>query len=234
MSNTPMDVTPRGLRPGILVEPSMRRRGLGSRLLRLVARQGGPPGYTFEANCPATWKSGCKFLEAKNFKIAHRTLYMERPSDVLSRVELATGFVIRPYEATSEDDAAWIRLHEDGYRDDYDFTPLTLKGIEAIHGRPDCRLWMLEHQSEIVGFCLAWMGRKTSLIDSIVVDPRFRSRRLGYGLLTKVLQALSDGGAESFELTVNANKKPAFRLYRKLGFETYDEERNYRRSCRFV
>ncbi|NOU92367.1 GNAT family N-acetyltransferase [Paenibacillus sp. LMG 31456] len=68
-------------------------------------------------------------------------------------------------------------------------------------------------------------------IYAMYVNPEFRGMRVGYALLTELLQRAKQlPGLEQINLTVVSNNLAAKRLYESVGFTTYGTERNAMKS----
>ncbi|MCR8634689.1 GNAT family N-acetyltransferase [Paenibacillus radicis (ex Xue et al. 2023)] len=64
-------------------------------------------------------------------------------------------------------------------------------------------------------------------IYAMYVSPEFRGMRVGYALLTELIQrAKQFPGLEQIKLTVVSNNLAAKKLYESIGFTTYGTERN--------
>ena len=69
--------------------------------------------------------------------------------------------------------------------------------------------------AEVIGFCLCWTS---SFVKDLVVDPGWRNRGIGSGLLATAIAALRARGADELSLKVDIYNGTAQRLYRAFGF----------------
>ena len=196
----------------IIVHPAYRRRGIATRLLRLVEGQGGVP----QSNCLESWSAGTAFLEKERFERVFRLLLMECASEPPAPPAHPT---LRPYRPG--DDDAWIRLHDDGYLGVApDYTPLAESDLAAHRDAPGFQLWIAERDGDVVGFCHTERTR----VNSLVVDRRFRGQGIGRALLLAGMGT----AARPVDLSVFADNEAAVGLYRSVGFETTDEMATWR------
>jgi ribosomal protein S18 acetylase RimI-like enzyme len=65
------------------------------------------------------------------------------------------------------------------------------------------------------------LGGKTWIISTVAVRPDFRRKGLGRRLVEAALDAMKERSASTIRLQVLAGNKPAYELYRSLGFDQY-------------
>jgi len=84
--------------------------------------------------------------------------------------------------------------------------------------------WVAEVNGELGGFIDLFVfpdvahGGKVGLINTLVVDERFRRRGLGEGLLREAIHHSGQQGAIELHVWTDASNQPAIGLYRRLGF----------------
>jgi mycothiol synthase len=211
----------------IVLHPEHRRRGLGTRLLDDLLSQQAPNGTTLQGNSQASWHTANAFLHHHRFELIETELLMKRPA-VGPRIEPPAGVWLRP--AQQADDAAWMDLHEHGYRDLADFSPMTSIDLATERDSPGFSLTVAEVAGTVVGLAHGLMlDEREGLINSVVVRSDMRGRGLGSALASAAVAALGEHGADYVSLNVRAENAPAIAAYRRLGFVEYDRMLRYAR-----
>jgi ribosomal protein S18 acetylase RimI-like enzyme len=201
----------------IIVHPEFRGRGIGEALLAEAAAQPlPPPRPTLQSLCPGTWSLALRFLRRRGFKEVHRDLEMERPPRRVPASGEAAA--VRPFGRPGDADA-WIRLHEEGYRSDFHFEPLTRASVRAEVGTPGTLVLVAEAAGRPVGVVLAREhDRSRASIQSLLVARRRRRRGVGRGLLQAALAGMAARGRRRCSLGVVEDNAAALALYRSEGF----------------
>lgn len=218
----------------IVVHPSKRRQGLGSRLFAYVEAQDPVGDATLQCSAPGTWIVGTAFLEKNGFVAMNVDLEMYRRGPPPPPLEPPVGYTLRPYAQTPSDDTAWRALHDDGYRGTHGFQPMTPSDHEAGRSMPGFHLWLAEKDGAVCGLCetVATDDGSGGLIESVVVGSNHLGRGLGRVLVIAGMHTLAQQGFGKIDLRVYDDNTPAKALYRSLGFETYAETRTWRRVPR--
>ena len=93
---------------------------------------------------------------------------------------------------------------------------------------------LLEVKNRLAGFCWTKMHHQGDLtvgeIFAIAVDPDFHGRGFGKPLTISGLNYLANVGADLGMLYVEADNKPAIRIYEDIGFTHFSTNRAYRNS----
>ena len=93
---------------------------------------------------------------------------------------------------------------------------------------------LLEIKNRLAGFCWTKMHHQGDLtvgeIFAIAVDPDFHGRGFGKPLTISGLNYLANVGADLGMLYVEADNKPAIRIYEDIGFTHFSTNRAYRNS----
>lgn len=190
-----------------------------------------PVGPTIlQCNSQRTWSPGNAFLKCCGFTLGSRELLM-RLSAEPALAELSRDVTLRP--AGAADDATWSELHALGYADRDDFFPLHAEDRAVERSRPGFVLLLAEERGRVVGLChgLRHEGSE-GLINSVVIRPERRGKGIGASLAAATIGALRESGCTTVTLNVTADNERAIHLYRRLGFETYDEILTYQRRVR--
>lgn len=209
-----------------VVHPRARRRGVGTRLLEVVASQAEAGRAMLQSNCNASWQAGATFLERNGFTVASTAIEMRRVNDVTPPINVSLPGMLRPYKAGG-DDADWIRLHQEAY--DQRLLPEDVADLRQSEGFD---MVVLELDGRVAGYChvCALQGTRWGLVESVVIASDVRGQGLSRSLLKAALAQLAAAGRREVEIRVEAWNAPAVRLYRSFGFEVFDEIRSYRRS----
>ena len=93
---------------------------------------------------------------------------------------------------------------------------------------------LLEVENRLAGFCWTKLHHQDDLtvgeIFAIAVDPDFHGRGFGKPLTISGLNYLANAGADIGMLYVEADNKPAIRIYEDIGFTHFSTNRAYRNS----
>ena len=93
---------------------------------------------------------------------------------------------------------------------------------------------LLEVKNRLAGFCWTKLHHQGDLtvgeIFAIAVDPDFHGRGFGKPLTISGLNYLANAGADIGMLYVEADNKPAIRIYEDIGFTHFSTNRAYRNS----
>lgn len=79
----------------------------------------------------------------------------------------------------------------------------------------------------IAGFALIRLVSDESELLTIAVDPKWRGKGVGRALLDAVFADLMMSSARKMFLEVDAENRPAIKLYEKLGFSTISSRKGY-------
>lgn len=229
-----------------VVDPAVRRRGLGRLLLdrnleraRVVAATADPSGL--RPPVASVWLAdtevgGIALVERAGFRPVRSFFEMVRPNlDDLPSVELPAGLELRP--ATPATARRIIEADAEAFRDHWGHTELTEEEVRSVLDDPetDLGLWQVAWDGdEVAGVVIVLvreaenrlLGRRRGWLDSVGVRRPWRRRGLATALMVRAMEALRARGLEEAVLGVDAdNPSGALGLYERLGF---------RRTMRFV
>lgn len=77
----------------------------------------------------------------------------------------------------------------------------------------------LMDQGSRCGYLMYWTEKQLAYLDAIYLEEAFRGRGLGMESIQEFEKRVQESGIEKIRLYVFAHNKPAFKLYRKLGYE---------------
>ena len=203
----------------IVVHPECRERGVGGALLAEVEAQPIPrPRPTLQTLVPGSWAVARAFLGSRGFREVHRDVEMRRGGRPAPAPETGDGLAIRPFGRPG-DAAAWIRLHDEAYRGDFHFEPMTREGIRAELRAPGAFALFAEARGRPAGLVLAREhGDDGAAIQSLVVARRRRRRGTGRALLRAALGGIRARGRRGTTLGVDSRNEAAIALYVSEGF----------------
>ena len=207
-----------------MVDPLVRRRGIGSALLRSAS------GLAEARGCaellivaPRSTPAGRGFAIASGATLAHSEHYMElrgTPADTPRDPDIT----VRP--ATVADEAGVRRVVAAAFGDDPSDVSVPLSD------RADRQL-VVERAGAVVGALrLSPRARDATGIYGFAVDPGYQGRGIGREALRRVSRQVRDEGAERVTLEVATTNERALGLYTSVGFERVATEDYYLLSLR--
>jgi GNAT superfamily N-acetyltransferase len=94
-----------------------------------------------------------------------------------------------------------------------------------IESNPRMRVWLLEEAGEALGTYtmlvmdnLGHNGTPLAVVESVVVAPQARGRRLGELMMRHAVERAGEAGCYKLALSSNNRRLDAHRFYRRLGF----------------
>ncbi|HEX5469511.1 MAG TPA: GNAT family N-acetyltransferase [Gaiellaceae bacterium] len=215
-----------GVRGGeidLLVEPSFRRRRIGTALLE--AAESGAEDDVLLLDSVTLDPTGAPFAAANGYAKAWE--YWLMGLDLPGRIEAAgwpEGVSVRAFR---EEDVSEVKeLLDLAYSDDPYDNPMTLEHWRRFMLEDpsfDPAVWFLAVAGdELVGAALHW---KEGFVKDLVVHPDWRRRGIGRSLLLHAFGTFAERGIRRITLkTDSINPTQAWRLYEHLGFR---KERTY-------
>ncbi len=224
----------------IWVRPTVRRQGLGRRLLAWAEDRarasfadgsGGPRDRThvFGGNTGDDVPAGVAFAEAMGYRPIRYHFEMRRPLDEpIPAAPLPDGLEVRPVE-----DAHHRRIwdaDEEAFRDHWDAAVVTEDDYVQFFASPDIdtSLWQVAWDGdEVAGLVIngiyphenARTGVDVGWLDSVATRRRWRRRGLAGALIARSLVVLRERGMTVAALGVDSeNPTGALGLYERFGF----------------
>ncbi|WP_078312775.1 MULTISPECIES: mycothiol synthase [unclassified Mycobacterium] len=218
----------------LVVAPALRRRGIGSAMIREALREGGEG--------TRVWAHGdlpeAKALAAKLGLVALRRLHqMRRPLSDLPTVSADPSVVIRHY-AGPQDDSDLLRVNNAAFSWHPEQGGWTQDDLSGRFAEPwfDPSGVFLAHDAQ-TGDLLGFHWTKKHLdkpgvgeVYVVGVDPAAQGRGLGHLLTLVGLQHLADTGLSTVLLYVESDNSAALRTYERLGFEVSLTDAAYGRA----
>lgn len=240
----------RDFRSGGAVNPTMRRRGIGTALLRDSERRAAQLAATLPADRPLVHGT---FADERNVganALARREGYeavrwffdMRRPnlrSDLPALPALPDGVEVRPV-AEEHLLAVW-RADVEAFRDHWGGGDESEEAFARYRDSPDFdpSLWVVAWDGDEVAAAVIntiyaheneAFGERRGWLDSVFTRRRWRRRGLASALIARSLHLLAERQMDVAMLGVDAdNPSGALRLYESFGFAVSDRATAYRR-----
>lgn len=210
----------------LYVVPSMRRHGLGSRLLAHVERAAFARGHrTLETTIALEDKSSTGFLMEHGFKVVSQSAHMVRTGEApLPSIELPPAFSIRTLLDLDEPPDFYRETTNRLGAYDLNYSLLTPEEMEHLAGTdnwdPAGVLFLLDRQRRVGGVIRAGRsGQARGSLHEIRLEPSLRGAGLGSAMLAAALGYLGDRGISHVELDTTGENSPAHNLALKAGFQ---------------
>ena len=146
------------------------------------------------------------------------------------------GIATRPY-ICGVDDEAFLEVNSRAFSWHPEQGSLDLSKLNDLFKEEwfdDEGFLLLEVKNRLAGFCWTKLHHQGDLtvgeIFAIAVDPDFHGRGFGKPLTISGLNYLANAGADLGMLYVEADNKPAIRIYEDIGFTHFSTNRAYRNS----
>jgi ribosomal protein S18 acetylase RimI-like enzyme len=196
------------------VEPTQRRRGIGSSLLaRALERvaQRGQAGVLLVT--PTATEAGRRFALAKGATLHHSEHHLEldgRPAGPPEPRASTAGLRIRPARDDDADRNAIVPILEAAFGEGATFAAQT--------GPSDLAL-VVERGDDVVGALRLDLGGESAGIYGLAVRPDLRGQGIGRAVLYEVCLEARRRGALRVTLEVETDNDHALGLYTSVGFE---------------
>ena len=207
----------------VYVAAGLRRRGIGSRLLKVTLQRLARAGARQVSHGVESLESpAAHFLCSHSFYVEHEEWRMERSDlEALPPLRLPPGCTLETYER-EEAISRFRALYDKSFAPTSWYQPYAEADVEAeLDAAAD--ILFLICQDEPVGF--AWTRLKASAagkvgeIEPIGVADNVQGRGYGRALLVAALRWLAQRGARRARLGVWRGNEPALGLYRWAGFQ---------------
>lgn len=182
---------------------------------------------------PATELAQARFLSNLEFKAVRRFYELRLDVAKVNLEAVDQRDLVYRYLKAGEDDLL-ARIENRCFLGTWGFNPNTAEYIAWVlstrGGCPDDVILALS-DDRTIGYC--WTeaqcgrdsstGRSKGRIYMLGVDPSYREKGIGRGLLEAGLLHLKNKGREIIDITVDSQNVAAVTLYRSLGFQTWGE-----------
>ena len=96
-----------------------------------------------------------------------------------------------------------------------------------LSGNPFARLYVLEKNEKIIGYCDLWIMYEQAQIANLAVDQKWQGKGYGRLLMNHMIQEAEMAACETISLEVRISNEAALCLYRALGFLQVNVRRRY-------
>jgi ribosomal protein S18 acetylase RimI-like enzyme len=223
-----------------LVEPSVRRAGVGAAMLawqearirEIASRHVTDRPRFYFAFVYDGDPGGLALLSSSGYEVVRRGAEMVRPTLAdIPVVAMPDGLALRR-ASTADARAVWDAATEI-FRDHWGAVDESDESFASFVGNPktDPSLWVVACDGdEIAGEVLASITDGVGYLDSVGVRRPWRRRGLGRALVAESLRLLAARGATSVGLGVDLqNQNEAARLYESVGFEIRTTSTEFRK-----
>ncbi|TQL47027.1 mycothiol synthase [Homoserinimonas aerilata] len=205
----------------LVVDPTERRHGIGGRMLAQLLDENPQLLLWAHGDHPAS-----RALAARHRLTAVRTLLQLR-ADVPTDVPATEG--VRAFRPGTDDDA-WLALNARAFASHPEQGSLTQGDLDERMAED----WfdaddflLLWHGDDLAGFSWLKIDDGIGEFYAVGVDPERQGEGLGRRLVTAGLARLAARGIRTSNLYVEADNKPAVRLYRSFGFGEHTVDVQY-------
>ncbi len=212
----------------LAVEPSIRRQGAGTALLReILTLDASDAPVSLQTLASSDWHDGIAFLEGYGFSHIESEIGMRCSSLPALTPPVPDGISIErcPIPSSVAQDVA--RLHNSAFASDVSFTPSTASDITTLLGEEGQELWIIRDASAILGYCHLECDPHSTWLEQIAIDPVRHGQGLGLALAYAALRNAGIDESHVAALNVCSINGAARSMYRKLGFVNRRETRRY-------
>lgn len=219
----------------IAVRPDVRRRGIGSGLVRAAEQTLTAKGQRLLLWLPDENPGAAAFCAAIGYR-HHSSLWQMRLATIadVTSPEMPAGFELVSVDRVRVEE--YVALFNEAFASHPTPLSVTPKLVRWVHERPEfdpSSIGVLRTRDghELVGFCRIRLHGKDEPgeIALIGVRPGWRGRGLGRWLLQWGLAQLSAGGYPGAGLSVESENDDALALYERAGFARTFEWRRFAR-----
>jgi ribosomal protein S18 acetylase RimI-like enzyme len=223
----------------VIVEPSQRRKGLGSTLLSLTLVRARETKCKIILVYAARRNVGSNaFMLHHGFEVAGTSGVMVAPVAVFHQAEIPSGYFMRRYPEL-RDPVFLVQALDQCYRDmvghNQNVTSadryMDYYGAEGIH-------LLFDENEKLVGVCAGKPEGKTDergtsdLLDAPGLIKEYRQRGFQRFMVLAVMRWLREKGARPITLEYWGDGEQAVAIYRDLGFELVNEQLTYQKELK--
>lgn len=105
--------------------------------------------------------------------------------------------------------------------------PWSEEDFRKSYEDPNNHYLVIEIDHRVVGYCGYWGVGDEGYIYNVAVQQEYRNQKLGYEMLSELIETGKFNGITSFSLEVRCSNEAAIRLYEKLGFVSEGIRKNF-------
>lgn len=99
--------------------------------------------------------------------------------------------------------------------------------VNELTKNPNARYVVVVHQNRIIAYCGMWIIIDEAHITNVAVHPLYRGKKVGLGLMIKMMNVARMFHAKSMTLEVRPSNTVARSMYTKLGFREHGVRKRY-------
>lgn len=99
--------------------------------------------------------------------------------------------------------------------------------VGELTKNPNARYVVVVHQNRIIAYCGMWIIIDEAHITNVAVHPLYRGKKVGLGLMIKMMNVARMFHAKSMTLEVRPSNTVARSMYTKLGFREHGVRKRY-------
>lgn len=99
--------------------------------------------------------------------------------------------------------------------------------VNELTKNPNARYVVVVHQNRIIAYCGMWIIIDEAHITNVAVHPLYRGKKVGIGLMIKMMNVARMFHAKSMTLEVRPSNTVARSMYTKLGFKEHGVRKRY-------
>lgn len=212
----------------LVVEPPVRRQGLGTLLLEQVLALDAPaPNLYFQTLASGDWRDGIAFLEARGFTHIESEIGMRCKALAELSPALPTGVFVERCPSPVLMAAEVANLLNAAFAADVAFRRYAEAEIATILALEGQELWLVRTDRDILGCCRLELETTFVWLEQIAIRPSDQGRGLGQALAYHALKSADIGSERVAGLNVASVNASAQAVYAKLGFTAQRETRRY-------
>ena len=221
----------------IVVQPSQRRKGLGSTLLSLaLTRARETESHSFLVYATRQNVGSNAFLKHHGFEVAGTSGVMVAPVDNFPRAEIPSGYSLRRYPELGDPQIV-VQALDQCYKDmvGHHQNVTSADRYMSYYGQEGIHL-LFDEREALIGICAGNPQGKTDerglshLLDAPGLIKEYRHRGFQRFLTLAVMNWLREKGEHPITLEYWGDEENAIQIYHDLGFEFVNQQITYHKE----
>ena len=221
----------------IVVQPSQRRKGLGSTLLSLaLTRARETESHSFLVYATRQNVGSNAFLKHHGFEVAGTSGVMVAPVDNFPRAEIPSGYSLRRYPELGDPQIV-VQALDQCYKDmvGHHQNVTSADRYMSYYGQEGIHL-LFDEREALIGICAGNPQGKTDergvshLLDAPGLIKEYRHRGFQRFLTLAVMNWLREKGEHPITLEYWGDEEDAIQIYHDLGFEFVNQQITYHKE----
>lgn len=212
----------------LLVQPPMRRQGIGTALLvELLSLDTPADDLSFQAVAASKWVDGIAFLEASGFSYIESEISMSCSSLRTNAESPSIGVSVERVETPALYGDMIARIHNAAFASDVAFRAYRASEMADLLAEEEQELWIVRDASRVVGYCRFESDPKQIWLEEIAIAPSDQGKGFGTARAHRALQTIGIDQERPAGLSVSSVNRAALAMYQQLGFAIRNEKRRY-------